>query len=89
MESLTKLNFDHSQENISCAVGLAEGEGEAIHHRVVELLEETPTVSQTLEKILKEFKGSHLLFAIWHYGTLVGQMSNPFARLAGLFGGDE
>ena len=87
MESLN-IKFNHREESISLAMGLSEGEGRAIHDSIIDIAENTQTITETLEKLIAEFDGARLVYAIWQYGTLIGQMNNPLARLAGLFGGE-
>jgi hypothetical protein len=87
MESLTKINFQHECDSFTEAIGLSDDEAHAIADKLDELFEVATTLSHHMELAVKEFSGSHLLFAIFLIGCNVGKRSiSPADILGAMFG---
>jgi len=84
MESLKSIKFNHEEENIPLAMGIASDEVESICNRIVELNHETGTITGTVEQLIQEFDGARLAFALMDLGTRLAQ-SSPLDDLLGMF----
>ena len=88
MESLKEIKFNHKEQNIPLAMGLSDDEVVLISNRVREINAETRTITGTLEKLIEEFQGAQLLFAILDTGVSLGeQQKSPTDLLSKLIGG--